>query len=200
MIDMRSHVLTGNPATVASISTKCTDGFRQHFRAIVPVQSQRSVADDRGNLGRLVDRTNSRSRGWKTGCWRRPRRGSSSVLSTRSGIFGPPIANRAASRQISDRVGGLQFSTHGALAMLLVGHFLLIALLATHRIVLASTEEGLFDPVGHQSLRYAIFAMCLLFVFGRLEGNTSQAAPRRWSTLINILAAFAIVVLAAILF
>ncbi len=100
-----------------------------------------------------------------------------------------------------DQQSGWWFAilSRGALVVLLVGHFLLIELLATHRIALASIEDGLaLWPVGHKSLRNAIFAMCLLFVFGAPEGITTRW-PRWRKTGVNILAALAVVVLAAIL-
>ncbi len=41
--------------------------------------------------------------------------------------------------------------------------------------------------------------MCLLFVFAGLEGNTTRQSPRWWKTVVNVLAALAVIVFVAIL-
>jgi len=67
--------------------------------------------------------------------------------------------------------------SRGALAILLVGHFLLIELLATQQIALASPEDGPpLGPTGHEALRNAIFAMCL----SELSQKTGTAKPREY--------------------
>ncbi len=89
----------------------------------------------------------------------------------------------------------------GTLVILLVGHFVLMELLATNRIALAGTADDFWflGPLGHESLRRAIFAMCLLLVFGSMERSPSRASPRRWNGAIVLLAALAIIALVAIL-
>jgi hypothetical protein len=81
-----------------------------------------------------------------------------------------------------------------ALAMLLIGHFLLMELLATGRVTLAGARGDSFSnqPLGHESLRNAILAMSLLLIFAGLEARAAPVKLRRWSPAIKLLSALAI--------
>jgi hypothetical protein len=83
------------------------------------------------------------------------------------------------------------------LATLVVGHFLLIALLATKRLTLTGVE-GDFpweETLFHESLRNAIFALSLFLVFAGLDIGKRSARPRRWTPVVNAAMAFAVVIM-----
>ena len=88
----------------------------------------------------------------------------------------------------------------GALAMLLVAHFLVIELLATNRLALANPEDesSYLGISGHETLRNAILAMTFLLIFAGLEPN---GRPRRrpWTPAVDLLTTVAVLVLVVLL-
>jgi hypothetical protein len=89
----------------------------------------------------------------------------------------------------------------GVLVMMLVGHFVLIELLATGSIALFSAADAplLLGYTGHDALRNAIFALSLFFVFAGLDDKTSPSPPRRINAVLRLVKALAVVVLVALL-
>jgi hypothetical protein len=90
----------------------------------------------------------------------------------------------------SDHRSGWWFAMlwRAVLAIILVGHFYLMGLLAINRVSLAGTAGGvpLIDVLGHEPLRKAIFALSLLLVFGGLDGGEAPSPRRKRSVVFGV--------------
>ena len=107
-------------------------------------------------------------------------------------------AFRQATGLSPDQRAGWWFAilSRGALAALLVGHFVLLELLVTGQLKLAGADEtGMLGPLGHETTRDAILAMSLLLVLAGFDGGKSRAAPRHWTVAVNFITSLGIVIL-----